>query len=84
MDYRDFVAFDPRYLRPAEVEELRGDASKARDKLGWQPTTTVEELVKMMVEHDVEIAQREKTLRDAGHKIGILSGEHDHPFQYNR
>jgi GDPmannose 4,6-dehydratase len=84
MDYRDFVAFDPRYLRPAEVEELRGDASKARDKLGWQPTTTVEELVKMMVEHDVEIAQREKTLRDAGHKIGVLSGEHDHPFQYNR
>ncbi len=69
MDYKDFVAFDPRYLRPAEVDILLGDATKAKQKLGWEPKTTVEELAHMMVDHDVEIAMREKILRDAGHKV---------------
>ncbi|MDX2132114.1 MAG: GDP-mannose 4,6-dehydratase [Planctomycetota bacterium] len=69
MDYRDFVAFDPRYLRPAEVDLLLGDYAKAKGKLGWVPTTSFDDLVKMMVEHDMELAQREKTLRDAGHKL---------------
>ncbi len=78
MDYRDFVAFDPRYLRPTEVDLLLGDCTKAKTKLGWEPTTTVEQLAKMMVDTDVEIASREKTLRDAGHKIGSGDSDHGH------
>jgi GDPmannose 4,6-dehydratase len=69
LDFKDYVAFDPRYLRPAEVELLLGDPAKAKRQLGWVPTTTVEELAAMMVEHDLEFAKREKTLRDAGHKL---------------
>ncbi|MCC6429087.1 MAG: GDP-mannose 4,6-dehydratase [Phycisphaerales bacterium] len=76
LDFKDFVAFDPRYLRPAEVELLLGDPAKAKAKLGWVPTTTVEELAKMMVDHDIEMASREKTLRDAGHKLPEFAG-HD-------
>jgi len=76
LDYRDFVAFDQRYLRPAEVDILQGDASKAREKLGWAPETTLEQLVAMMVDGDVELARREKTLRDAGHELPQMSG-HD-------
>jgi GDPmannose 4,6-dehydratase len=77
LDYKDFVSFDPRYLRPAEVELLLGDPTKARTKLGWEPTTSTEELAKMMVEHDLELAKREKTLRDAGHSVRHMD-EHDH------
>jgi GDPmannose 4,6-dehydratase len=76
LNYKDFVAFDPRYLRPAEVDLLLGDPSKAKERLGWEPTTTVEELARMMVENDLEIARREKTLRDAGHKMPAMAG-HD-------
>jgi GDPmannose 4,6-dehydratase len=65
----DYVKHDPRYLRPAEVHDLMGDASKARRVLGWSPRTSVEELVKMMADADLEMARREKTLRDAGHKL---------------
>jgi GDPmannose 4,6-dehydratase len=73
---KDFISIDPRYFRPTEVEQLLGDASKARKKLNWQPTTSVEELAKMMVEHDLEMARREKTLRDAGHDLPANVG-HD-------
>ncbi|MFW5877441.1 MAG: GDP-mannose 4,6-dehydratase, partial [Myxococcota bacterium] len=76
LDYRDFVEFDPRYLRPAEVELLLGDPSKARNQLGWQPKVTFPQLVRMMVEHDLELARREKTLRDAGHDLPDHEG-HD-------
>ncbi|MCA9284799.1 MAG: GDP-mannose 4,6-dehydratase [Phycisphaerales bacterium] len=76
LDYNDFVEVDPRYFRPAEVEQLLGDAGKAKEKLGWVPTTTVEDLARMMVEHDLEMARREKTLRDAGHKMPEMVG-HD-------
>ncbi|MCP4893402.1 MAG: GDP-mannose 4,6-dehydratase [Actinomycetales bacterium] len=69
LDADDFVEVDPRYFRPAEVAELLGDPSKARETLGWRPKTSVGELAKMMVEHDLELAQREKTLRDAGYAI---------------
>jgi GDPmannose 4,6-dehydratase len=69
LDYRDFVEIDPRYFRPAEVEQLLGDAAKARRVLGWTPRTSVSELVTMMVEHDLEMARREQTLRNAGHQI---------------
>jgi len=69
LDYRDFIEIDPRYFRPAEVEQLLGDATKARTVLGWEPQTTVEELARMMVERDLELARRERTLREAGHSV---------------
>jgi GDPmannose 4,6-dehydratase len=65
----DYLRTDARYLRPAEVNDLLGDAGKAQRVLGWKPRTSVDQLVKMMVEGDLEMARREKTLRDAGHKI---------------
>jgi GDPmannose 4,6-dehydratase len=76
LDFKKHVEFDARYLRPAEVDLLLGDPAKAKKKLGWVPTTSVEELAAMMVEHDLELAKREKTLRDAGHKLPALTG-HD-------
>lgn len=54
LDWHDYVEFDPRYLRPAEVDLLIGDATKAREKLGWQPSVTFAELVALMVEADLE------------------------------
>lgn len=58
LDWRDHVVSDPRFMRPAEVDYLIGDATKARTVLGWQPTTTFRELVAMMVQHDLELAHR--------------------------
>ncbi len=72
LDYRDFVEIDPRYYRPAEVDLLLGDSSKAQRVLGWKPRVSFKELVHMMVEADLELAAREKTLRDAGHGIAPL------------
>jgi GDPmannose 4,6-dehydratase len=60
------VRVDPRYFRPAEVETLLGDPSKAKDKLGWIPTTTLAELVKEMVESDYRAAQRDSVIKQAG------------------
>jgi GDPmannose 4,6-dehydratase len=54
LDWHDYVRFDERYLRPAEVDLLIGDASKAREKLGWEPTVRFPELVRMMVDADRE------------------------------
>ncbi|KAH0942459.1 hypothetical protein HID58_002096 [Brassica napus] len=59
--------FLERYFRPAEVDNLKGDASKAKEVLGWKPKVGFEKLVKMMVDEDLEIAKREKLLVDAGH-----------------
>jgi len=59
LDYRDFVKLDPRYLRPSEVDHLEGDASKARKALGWAPRTSFKELIKLMVESDLELARKE-------------------------
>jgi GDPmannose 4,6-dehydratase len=69
LDYMDFVEVDPRYFRPAEVDQLLGDPSKARRVLGWQPKVDVAGLARMMVEHDLELARREQTLRKAGHAL---------------
>lgn len=69
LDWRDFVQQDQRYFRPAEVDHLLGDPSKAKAKLGWEPKVSFPELVKMMVEHDLELAKQERTLRDAGHAV---------------
>ena len=57
--WQDYVAMDQRYLRPSEVELLLGDPTKAREKLGWEPRTSFQALVEMMVDHDWELAKRE-------------------------
>jgi GDPmannose 4,6-dehydratase len=54
LDYRDHVVMDPAFLRPAEVDHLEGDPSRAREQLGWEPKITFEELVAMMVDADME------------------------------
>jgi len=66
LDYNDYVEIDPRYFRPAEVDLLVGDAGKARTKLGWEPRTSFEELVKVMMEHDMVLAEAEKLLSEPG------------------
>ncbi|WP_044034451.1 GDP-mannose 4,6-dehydratase, partial [Microcystis aeruginosa] len=53
LNWQDYVEFDQRYLRPAEVDLLIGDSTKAREKLGWQPSVTFEGLVKLMVDADL-------------------------------
>jgi len=69
LDWKKCVQTDPRYLRPTEVNHLQGDASKARRELGWRPTVSFKELVRMMVEHDLELARQEQTLINAGHVV---------------
>ena len=54
LDWRDYVEFDPRYLRPSEVDLLIGDAAKAQEKLGWRARTGFDELVRLMVDADLE------------------------------
>lgn len=61
------VAIDPRYFRPAEVETLLGDASKAKEKLGWSPRITFKELVAEMVKADLKAAEREDLVRRNGY-----------------
>ncbi|WP_341885352.1 GDP-mannose 4,6-dehydratase [Synechococcus sp. UW140] len=63
------VRIDPRYFRPAEVETLLGDPSRAHQRLGWQPTTTLEELVAEMIETDREEAKKEAYLRRKGFAV---------------
>jgi GDPmannose 4,6-dehydratase len=75
-DYRDFVELDPRYVRPAEVDLLLGDASKAKAVLGWSAKMTFEGLADLMVDSDLELARREKTLRDAGHDLAPEGTDH--------
>jgi GDPmannose 4,6-dehydratase len=68
LDFDSHVVIDPRYFRPTEVDVLLGDAGKAREKLGWQPRVGFDELIDMMIAADMEISQKEKTLREAGYK----------------
>ncbi|MCE9630143.1 MAG: GDP-mannose 4,6-dehydratase [Planctomycetia bacterium] len=63
LDYRDFVEIDPRYYRPAEVDLLLGDSTKARTRLGWRPRTTFPQLVDMMVEGDLALARQESLIQ---------------------
>jgi GDPmannose 4,6-dehydratase len=56
MDWKDHVEIDPRYFRPTEVDELRGDAAKAANMLGWKPRTTFDELVRLMLDADLRAA----------------------------
>lgn len=59
LDYKDHVVVDERFFRPAEVDLLVGDAAKAETQLGWRPRTRFNQLVEMMVDHDLETLQRQ-------------------------
>jgi len=69
LDPGEFIEVDPRYFRPAEVDSLCGDWGKIRRKLGWEPKISFDEMVERMIEHDMELARQEKTLRDVGHQV---------------
>jgi GDPmannose 4,6-dehydratase len=66
MDWKPFVQNDPRYYRPTEVDVLEGDATKAEQVLNWRPRVRFKELVHMMVDYDLRLAERERLLKDAG------------------
>ena len=63
------VAVDPRYFRPTEVETLLGDPTKAKEKLGWEPKITFEEMVYEMMESDVTLARRDSLVKSHGYKV---------------
>jgi GDPmannose 4,6-dehydratase len=65
LDWEDVVEYDVRYERPAEVELLIGDPAKAKEKLGWEPKVKFKELVRIMVEADLKLAEREKKIAEA-------------------
>lgn len=71
LDYNDYVEVDPRFFRPAEVDYLLGDATETNRALGWTPRTSFDELVREMVENDMELARQERTLIDANHQVGL-------------
>jgi GDPmannose 4,6-dehydratase len=72
MDWREFVEIDQRYFRPAEVNHLHGDSSKAQTILNWSPEITFRNLVRMMVDYDYEMARQELTLKNAGHVVELM------------
>jgi len=65
LNWQEHVEIDPRYYRPVEVDVLIGDASKARRVLGWKPTVSFEGLVKLMIDHDLELAKEELATRES-------------------
>ena len=62
LDWRKHVEIDPRYFRPTEVDYLLGDSSKIRQALGWQSSTSFEQLVRMMVASDIKLADEERLI----------------------
>ena len=70
LDWQKHVEIDPRYFRPAEVDHLQGDATKARQKLGWSAKVTFKELAKIMTEHDLTLAREERVLVEHRAKTG--------------
>jgi GDPmannose 4,6-dehydratase len=76
LDWKKFVQTDARYLRPTEVDYLLGDPSKIKQKLGWQPKVGFEQLVRLMVDHDLELARQEQTLAQAGHRVVLRGTSH--------
>jgi GDPmannose 4,6-dehydratase len=73
LDWRDHVELDPRYLRPADVDHLRADPSKARMVLAWEPTVTFEELVRIMMEADMEAVESRLTGGSAALQLAAAS-----------
>ena len=68
---QNIVAIDPRYFRPAEVETLLGDPTKAKEKLGWVPQITVQEMIGEMVAYDLEEARKHALLKDQGYNVSV-------------
>jgi len=68
------VRIDPSYFRPAEVETLLGDATRARERLGWEPTTTAREMCREMLAHDLGVARQHALLRASGFDVPVNSG----------
>jgi len=66
---KEIIAVDPNYFRPTEVDMLIGDASKAKEKLGWEPKYDLSALIKEMVQSDIELFKKDKFLKDGGHKV---------------
>jgi GDPmannose 4,6-dehydratase len=71
LDWRRYVEIDPGFFRPTEVDHLCGDSSRARAELGWKPDVAFLELVAMMVDHDLELAGRDRLLKEAGHEPSL-------------
>ena len=65
------IKIDPRYFRPAEVETLLGDPTKAKEKLGWVPRITLDEMVQEMVAHDLDQARQHAFLKSNGFKVAV-------------
>jgi GDPmannose 4,6-dehydratase len=68
---KTIVQVDPRYYRPTEVESLLGDPTKAKEKLGWEPTITFEQMVQEMVSVDLDKAKRFALLKDKGFELSL-------------
>ncbi|MGD9857658.1 MAG: GDP-mannose 4,6-dehydratase [Planctomycetaceae bacterium] len=73
LDYADHLRIDPKYFRPTEVEQLCGDPRKAREVLGWEPTTTFSELIQLMVDHDCQLARQERLFQEIGDQVAAES-----------
>jgi GDPmannose 4,6-dehydratase len=67
------VRVDPRFFRPAEVETLLGDPTKAKEKLGWVPQITVEEMCSEMVNNDLEIAKKHSLVKQHGYQVSLAT-----------
>ncbi|MDQ9169897.1 GDP-mannose 4,6-dehydratase [Oxalobacteraceae bacterium R-40] len=65
------VRVDPRYFRPAEVETLLGDPSKAKEKLGWEPEITLDQMIEEMVTNDLDLARRHALLKKHGYQVSV-------------
>ncbi len=71
LDWKEYVERDPRYERPAEVDLLLGDSSRARKELDWEPRVTFPQLVKMMIESDMRLAEQERAVADVRHRQSL-------------
>jgi GDPmannose 4,6-dehydratase len=77
LDWKRYVETDQRYFRPTEVDYLLGDSTKVRTRLGWKPKVGFEQLVHLMVDHDLELAKQEQTLTTAGHRVVVRGSAHE-------
>jgi GDPmannose 4,6-dehydratase len=69
LDWHEYVEIDPKYFRPAEVDLLVGDATRARTKLGWEPRVSFDQMVRRMTDHDMRMAEEELVLRSSMGKV---------------